>query len=82
MPYLDAPLMSLTFMEGCSLNVTIGTWIFLRLLVRFVYVLAVFVLSYMCGKAFSKRNGRAVSFLLAVGVIASVVLFDSAWWLL
>ncbi len=82
MPYLDAPLMSLTFMEGCFLNGTIGTWIFLRLLVRFVYVLAVFVLSYMCGKAFAKRNGRAVSFLLAVGVIASVVLFDSAGWLL
>lgn len=46
MPYLEAPLMSLTFMEGCNPSFTIGQWIIIRLVKRFVVILQIYIATY------------------------------------
>lgn len=47
MPYLEAPLMSLTFMEGCNPSFTIGQWIIIRLVKRFVVILQIYIATYV-----------------------------------
>lgn len=82
MPYLDAPVMSLTFMEGCKFNVTIGGWILLRLLVRYIVSMAVMAIAILSSKLIGKKGNRAVTILVLVGIIAVIVVLDKAGWLL
>lgn len=82
MPYLDAPVMSLTFMEGCKLNVTIGGWILLRLLVRYIVSMAVMAIAILSSKLIGKKGNRAITILVLVGIIAVIVVLDKAGWLL
>lgn len=73
MPYTEAPLMSLTFMRDCGLNISIGTFIVIRLIVRLVMMFAVFAVTYVFSSRFSEVRGRAVSVLIIVAVIVLVV---------
>lgn len=82
MPYLDAPVMSLTFMEGCKFNVTIGGWILLRMLVRYIVSMAVMAIAILSSKLIGKKGNRAVTILVLVGIIAVIVVLDKAGWLL
>ena len=72
MPYTEAPLMSLTFMRDCGLNISIGTFIVIRLIVRLVMMFAVFAVTYVFSSRFSEVRGRAVSVLIIVAVIVLV----------
>ena len=72
-PYTEAPLMSLTFMRDCGLNISIGTFIVIRLIVRLVMMFAVFAVTYVFSSRFSEVRGRAVSVLIIVAVIVLVV---------
>ena len=38
--------MSLTFMEGCNPSFTIGQWIIIRLVKRFVVILEIYIATY------------------------------------
>ncbi len=82
MPYLDAPIMSLTFMEGCKFNVTIGGWILLRLLVRYIAAIATMTVAILLSKLIGKKGNRAFTILILVGIIVVVVLIDGMGWML
>jgi len=82
MPYLDAPIMSLTFMEGCKFNVTIGGWILLRLLVRYIVAIATMTVAILSSKLIGKKGNRAFTILILVGIIVVVVLIDRMGWML
>lgn len=82
LPYLGAPIMSLTFMEGCKFNVTIGGWILLRLLVRYIVAMAVMAIAILSSKLIGKKGNRAFTILILVGIIAVIVVLDRVGWLL
>jgi len=82
MPYLDAPIMSLTFMEGCKFNVTIGGWILLRLLVRYIVAIATMTVAILLSKLIGRKGNRAFTILILVGIIVAVVLINRMGWLL
>ncbi len=77
MPYMAAPLMSLTFMRDCGLDITIRTFIIIRLIVRLVMVLITFSFTYVLSSRFSEVRGRVVSVLLLTAVVAAVVVMGN-----
>lgn len=75
MPYMDAPLMSLMFMRDCGLQISIGTYIMLRLMIRFALMSVVFATTYVICGGLSGIRGRISSvFIIIASVIAAVVL--------
>ena len=46
--------------EDCGLNISIGTFIVIRLIVRLVMMFAVFAVTYVFSSRFSEVRGRAV----------------------
>ena len=82
LPYLSAPLMSLTFMEGISTSCTIIQWIVLRLLIRFLIGLLTMLAAFITSRIIGKSGNRGLS-LLVIGVaLAVVVIFNKIGWLL
>ncbi len=82
MPYISAPVISLTFMEACPFNVTIAEWMLLRLLVRYLVVLGTTAIALVSSKLIGKKGNRAVTIILLVVVIALVVVIERSGVLL
>lgn len=82
LPYLDAPLMSLTFMEGVSVKYTVGGWIVLRLVVRFVVSFLVMVTAFITSRIVGKKGNRGLALLSTVIVLIVVILINRFGWLL
>lgn len=82
MPYPDAPIMSLTFMEGCKFDVTIAGWIVLRLLVRYIVVLGATAMALASSKLIGKKGNRAVTIILLIIAIVLVVALERSGVLL
>ena len=82
MPYLDAPIMSLTYMEGCNFNVTIAGWIMLRLLVRYIVSLLTMSVALALSKIIGKKGNRALVIIVLAVLIVVVVIIEKAGWLL
>lgn len=82
MPYLTAPIMSLSFMEGCKLNVTIGEWILLRLLLRFAVAIMTMTAAFVSSRIIGKKGNRAFTILVLAAVLALVVVLNSVGMLL
>lgn len=55
MPYIDAPLMSLTFMEGCNPALTIRQWLIIRFVKRFIMIIAIYIATYSGSKLLVKK---------------------------
>lgn len=82
LPYLDAPLMSLTFMEGVSVKYTVGGWIVMRLLARFIVGLFAMAAAFITSRIVGRKGNRGLSFLSTVIVLILVILVNSFGWLL
>lgn len=83
MPYLNAPLASLTFMDGNLAGFTIKTWIVLILAVRLFIAVIISLLAMTISKIAAKLNNRAI-IILAMAAISVVVmvlhLFPKRTW--
>lgn len=77
MPYIQAPLMSLMFMQGCGLDITIGTFIIIRLIVRLAIMLMVYAVTYVLCSLLQGIRARAVSMLIIIAVIVFVVVMGN-----
>lgn len=82
LPYLNAPLVSLTFMEGESTVYTIIQWIVLRLLIRFVIGIIGMLAAFITSRIIGKSGNRGLSLLVIIVVLAMVVAFHRFGWLL
>lgn len=72
-PYLQAPLMSLTFMEGVSVTYTIMDWIILRLLIRVLIGIGAMLAAFITSRIIGKSGNRGLS-LLVIVIVLSVLL--------
>ena len=77
MPYIQAPLMSLMFMQGCGLDITIGTFIIIRLIVRLAIMLMVYAVTYVLCSLLQGIRARAVSMFIIIAVIVFVVVMGN-----
>ena len=77
MPYIQAPLMSLMFMRGCGLDITIGTFIIIRLIVRLAIMLMVYAVTYVLCSLLQWIRARAVSMLIIIAVIVFVAVMGN-----
>ena len=77
MPYIQAPLMSLMFMRGCGLDITIGTFIIIRLIVRLAIMLMVYTVTYVLCRLLQGIRARAVSMLIIIAVIVFVAVMGN-----
>lgn len=80
MPFAEAPVQSLTFMEGCVLKVSIFEYIAIRQLVKLIFTLAAAVVS-MLVSAFigEKRNKALILISIITADILGVVLINAGW---
>lgn len=82
MPYLSAPAISLTFLEGTSmklvLNTTVGGWIAIRFAARVVVALAVMAVAVAVSKIMGKKGNRSIMPVALVGVIIVVYILHKA----
>lgn len=77
MPYLDAPLMSLMFMRESGFNITIGTFIIIRLLIRLVIMIVVFAFTYILCSRFTGVRGRIASICIIIGAIVFCIIYGN-----
>lgn len=73
MPYLDAPIMSLTFMEGCAFKVSILGWITILLAVRLIVCLVTMVIAIIISRMIGKKGNRALMLLVLAVLLAIIV---------
>lgn len=74
MPYLNAPVMSLTFMEGCKFHVSILTWIVIRLAARLLICIIITAIAILISKVIGKKGNRAVMPLILICMIGAIIL--------
>lgn len=74
MPYLNAPVQSLTFMRDCGLRVTIRSWMIIQTIKRLMAVIAVMFVSYTMSGISAKLKNRAVSSVALVGIVIIIVI--------
>ncbi len=74
MPYLKAPVQSLTFMENCGLKVTIFSWIIIQLVKKLLLVIAAMLVSFVMSGISAKLRNRALSSVVLVGIVMIVVI--------
>jgi len=74
MPYLKAPLMSLTFMEGCAFRVSIFGWMLIRLGARLLICLITMALAIIVSRMIGKKGNRALMLLALAGMIAVIAI--------
>lgn len=74
--YLSAPLMSLTFMEGCWFGGNIGQWMLFRQGLRLAWMIFVMAAAFGTSKWIGKGRSRAIQLLiLSVILIITLVIF-------
>lgn len=64
--FIDAPLMSVTFMEGRGAGYSIGDWILLRAVIRYILSVAACLISMFISKVIGKRGNRAFSIIIVI----------------
>ena len=69
--------MSLMFMRGCGLDITIGTFIIIRLIVRLAIMLMVYAVTYVLCSLLQWIRARAVSMLIIIAVIVFVAVMGN-----
>lgn len=75
LPYLDAPLMSLTFMESVHLPVSILAWIMIRQAARLVICLVIMVIAVVLSDFFGRfRNNSYVPFVIIAELVMAWIL--------
>lgn len=76
MPYLSAPAVSLTFLEGTSmklvLNTTIGGWIAICFAARAAVALVTMAAAIFVSKIIGKKGNRSIMPIVLVGLIVAV----------
>jgi hypothetical protein len=86
LPYLNAPAISLRFLEGVAgglaLHSSIGGWILMRIAIRTVIVLATMTLGIIVSRVMGKKGNRALVPMLLVGLVIALVIMNNLGWLI
>lgn len=86
MPYLDAPLLSLTFMENVSwitrFNMTIRDWLIIRGVFRLVIALITMIVAIIMSRIIGRKRSRALTLLALTVVIGAVLVIPVHWGLI
>lgn len=72
MPYLQAPIMSLTFMKGCAFKVSILQWMLILLGARLLICLVTMAIAIIISKMIGKNGNRALMPLVLAGIIGVI----------
>lgn len=78
MPFMEAPVQSLTFMEGCKWKVSIFEYIVIRQSAKFIFTEAAAVVSMLISAFIAgKRNKAFVSLTIVIADIIAVALINA-----
>lgn len=79
MPFLDAPVVSLTFMENCPVNVTILSWMNIVFAARLAVCILTMIIAILISRIIGKKGNRALMPLALAGIIVVIVLIHGIW---
>lgn len=73
MPYLQAPVMSLTFMEGTGFRVSVMNYLCIILGVRYIICIIAMVVAILISGMIGKKRSRALMPLTLVGMLTALI---------